>query len=59
MTSEEWRELFTKKLSEAEKRLEDFKSMRFRLIEHGGRDITEQHLASLQSEVDEYRKVLE
>ncbi len=62
MTDEEWGELFTKQLREAEKHLEDAKTMRFRLLEKttsGERDVTAQHLAWLQSVVDEYRKVLE
>jgi len=61
MTNEEWRDYFTKRLHEAEKRLEDAKAPGWRLIEktaNGERDITAQHLKWLQSEVDEYRKVL-
>lgn len=62
VTDEEWRNIFSNQLREAEKRLMDVKSGRFRLFEKtasGEKDVTAQHIAWLQSEVDEYRKVLE
>jgi cellobiose-specific phosphotransferase system component IIA len=62
MTNEEWREIFTKQLQEAQKHLNNAKTMRFKLLEKtasGEKDVTAQHIAWLQSVVDEYRKVLE
>jgi len=62
MTNEEWRDLFAKQLQEAENRLKDAKAMRWRIFEKtasGERDATAEHIAWLQSAVDEYRKVLE
>jgi len=62
MTNEEWRQIFTKQLQEAESRLRDAKAMRWKIFERtasGERDVTNEHIAWLQSAVDEYCRILE
>jgi hypothetical protein len=61
MQSEEWRELFTKKVAEAEKQLADAMKVGFSLWEktvHGEIDVTKRHIDNLRAAVDEYKQLL-